>query len=111
VVRREIESALAALDGRRAESLAGFVDAIRRWRELGAEFEAAVCALDLVIMLGASTPEGRVAADEAAALFGSLGAEPMLERLNEAASATRPATASTAEVEAEAPSTAGTPRA
>jgi class 3 adenylate cyclase/tetratricopeptide (TPR) repeat protein len=111
VVRREIESALAALDGRRAESLAGFVDAIRRWRELGAEFEAAVCALDLVIMLGATTPEGRVAADEAAALFRSLGAEPMLERLNEAASATRPATASTAQVEAEAPSTAGTPRA
>jgi len=89
VVRREIEAALAALDGRRAESLAGFVDAGRRWHELGAEFEAAICALDLVIMLGATTPEARAAAEEAAALFRRLGAEPMLERLNEAASGTR----------------------
>jgi ATP/maltotriose-dependent transcriptional regulator MalT len=105
VVRREIESALAALDGRRAESLAGFVEAIRRWHELGAEFEAAVCALDMVIMLGTTTPEARAAADEAAALFRRLGAEPLLERLNEAASATRPTTASRAQVEADAPST------
>jgi class 3 adenylate cyclase/tetratricopeptide (TPR) repeat protein len=88
VVRREIEAALAALAGRRAESLAGFVDAIRRWHELGAEFEAAICALDLVIMLGTTMPEARTAADEAAGLFRRLGAEPMLERLNEAASGT-----------------------
>jgi hypothetical protein len=84
VVRREIEAALAALDGRRAESLAGFVEAIRRWHELGAEFEAAVCALDLVIMLGTTTPEARALAEEAAAVFRRLGAQPLLDRLDEA---------------------------
>jgi class 3 adenylate cyclase/tetratricopeptide (TPR) repeat protein len=110
VVRREIEAALAALDGRRAESLAGFVDAIRRWHELGAEFEAAVCALDLVIMLGTATPEARAATDEAAALFRRLGAEPMLERLNEASSPTRPSPPATAQVGAEARLPASAPQ-
>jgi class 3 adenylate cyclase/tetratricopeptide (TPR) repeat protein len=109
VVRREIEAALAALDGRRAESLAGFVDAIRRWRELGEEFEAAICALDLVIMLGTATPEARVAADEAAALFRRLGAEPMLERLNEAVSRTRPVSPVPGLAKAEARSSASSP--
>ena len=41
VVRREGQAALAALDGRRSEAMAGFHDAIRRWRELGLEVEAA----------------------------------------------------------------------
>jgi class 3 adenylate cyclase/tetratricopeptide (TPR) repeat protein len=98
VVRREIEAALAALDGRRAESLAGFIDAIRRWHELGAEFEAAVCALNLVVMLGTTAPEARTAADEAAALFSRLEAQPLLERLNEASSRTRPSAPATARV-------------
>ena len=84
--RREAEAALAALEGRRPEALAGFGDAIRRWRELGLEFEAAVCALNLVAMLGASSPEARAAADEAAALFERLGAQPLLTRLAEAQS-------------------------
>jgi len=89
VVRREIEAALAALDGRRAESLAGFVEAIRRWRELGADFEAALCGLDLTIMLGITTPEARTAAEEAAVIFRGLGAQPLLERLDEASGGTR----------------------
>ena len=109
VVRREIEAALAALDGRRAESRAGFVDAVRRWRELGAEFEAAVCALDLVIMLGTTTPEARTAADEAAALFRRLGAQPMLERLSEASSGTRQTSPATAQPTTEARSPASSP--
>ncbi len=55
-IRREAEAALAALDGRGGEALAAFVDAIRRWRELGLHFEAAVCALNLVTMLGPIHP-------------------------------------------------------
>ena len=86
VARREAESALAALDGRRAEALAGFVDAIRRWRELGLELDAALCALNLVAGLGPSSPEARAAADDAAALFERLGAHPLLARLAEAMS-------------------------
>jgi hypothetical protein len=102
VVRREIEAALDALAGRRAEALAGFLDAVRRWRELGAEFEAAICALDLVMMLGTTAPEARAAADEAAALFARLGAQPLLDRLNDASSRTRPSVPATARVGEEA---------
>ena len=81
--RREIEAALAALEGRRSEALAGFIDALRRWRELGLEFEAALCGLNLVTMLGPSSPEARAAADDAAALFSRLGAQPLQVRLAE----------------------------
>ncbi|MEO6294323.1 MAG: adenylate/guanylate cyclase domain-containing protein [Candidatus Limnocylindria bacterium] len=85
-IRREAEAALAALEGRRPEALAGFIDAVRRWRELGLEFEAAVCALNFVIMLGASEPEARAAADEAGAVFKRLGAQPFQTLLADAMS-------------------------
>jgi len=109
VVRREIEAALAALDGRRAESLAEFVEAIRRWHELGAEFEAAVCALNLVVMLGTTTPEARTAAEEAAALFSQLGAQPLLERLSEASGGAGSPSPAAARSTAEARSPASSP--
>jgi len=86
VARQEIESAWAAMEGRTGESLAGFGEAIRRWRELGLEFEAAVCALDLVMLLGSADGEGREAADEAAATFKRVGAKPLLHLLTEATS-------------------------
>ncbi|MDQ2941551.1 MAG: hypothetical protein M3R05_05095, partial [Chloroflexota bacterium] len=89
-IRREAEAVSAALDGRGSEAVAGFVDAMRRWRELGLEFEAAVCGLNLVKMLGPSSPEARAAADEAAALFRRVGAQPLLARLEEAMSAAAP---------------------
>jgi class 3 adenylate cyclase/tetratricopeptide (TPR) repeat protein len=85
-IRREAEAGLAAIEGRGGEALAGFMDAIRRWHELGLHFEAAVCALNLVTMLGPSTPEARAAADDARALFERVGAQPFLDRLAEAMS-------------------------
>ena len=89
VVRREGQAALAALDGRRADALAGFHDAIRRWRELGLEFEAAMCTLNLVTMLGPSEPEVQAAADDAAALFKRVGAKPFQKLLDAALRAPR----------------------
>jgi class 3 adenylate cyclase/tetratricopeptide (TPR) repeat protein len=89
-MRRESDAALAALDGRRQDALAGYLDAMRRWRELGYEFEAAMCELNLVTMLGADSAEARAAADEAKAIFERLGAAPLLERLAEAMAATAP---------------------
>jgi tetratricopeptide (TPR) repeat protein len=78
---REARAAVAALDGRRGEAQAGFADAIRRYRELGLEFASAMCTLDLVTMLGASDPDARAAADDAAALFERVGARPLQELL------------------------------
>jgi hypothetical protein len=76
VMRREAEAALAALDQRRPEALAGFADATRGWRELGFDFEAAVCGLNFITMIGPSEPAARAAADEAGDVFDRLGTAP-----------------------------------
>jgi class 3 adenylate cyclase/tetratricopeptide (TPR) repeat protein len=92
-VRREAEAALAALAGRREEALAAFTEAIRRWRELGLEFEAAMCGLNLVTMLGATEPGTRAAADEVGAVFERLGAAPLMKQLAAATNAAGAASA------------------
>ena len=78
---REARAALAAVEGRRSEALAAFMDALRRWRELGVQLEVGLCTLNFVTMLGASTPEAREAADDAGALFERLGARALQDRL------------------------------
>jgi len=92
--RREAEAALAALEGRRAEALAGFAEALHRWRELGLDFEAGLCALNWITMLGPSEPDARAAGEDAGALFERLGAQPLQALLADAmrssASATGP---------------------
>jgi class 3 adenylate cyclase/tetratricopeptide (TPR) repeat protein len=88
---REVESALAALHGQPVESLTGFVEAMRGWRELGLEFEAALCALDLVMLLGSADPAAQEAADQAAATFKRVGAKPLQQLLADAVAAAVPA--------------------
>ena len=90
-LRREGHAALAALEGRRAEALAGFVDATNRWTDLGFVFDAAMCQLSMVTMMGASDQETRAAADEARVVFERVGAQPLLSRLANAVSAPVPA--------------------
>jgi len=75
-IRREAEASLAALEGRRGEAMPLFTDAVRRWRDLGLEFEAAICTLNLVTLLGASDPECRALAIDAGALFERLETRP-----------------------------------
>ncbi len=87
VVRREGHAALAALAGRRREALAGFLDAARRWDELGLAVEAALARLTLVTVLGTADPEARAAAEEARVVFDRVGATPLLDRLSDAMSA------------------------
>jgi len=77
------------VQGRTQESLAGFIGAFRGWQELGLEFEAAVCGLDLVMLLGSVDEEGHEVADEAAATCERLGANPLLKLLTEALAAAR----------------------
>ncbi|MEO8639574.1 MAG: adenylate/guanylate cyclase domain-containing protein [Chloroflexota bacterium] len=85
--RSEAEAAQAALDGRRPQALAGFADAIRRWRELGLHFEAAVCGLNLITMLGSSEPAARAAVEEVGVVFERLGALPFQRLLADAMNA------------------------
>ncbi len=72
--RREMTSALAILEGRRDEGVAGSIDAIRRWRELGLEFEAAMCALSLVTMVGRDRPDVMAIGIYAGGVFERVGA-------------------------------------
>jgi hypothetical protein len=88
---REARAALAVLDGRRDDGHAGFLDAVRRWQDLGLEFEAAVCALSLVTMLGPISPEAQAAAEWAGAMFERVGAEPFVRLLADAMQTPTPA--------------------
>jgi tetratricopeptide (TPR) repeat protein len=83
-IRREGEAVRAALAGRSKESLTEFLEAVKQWRELGLVFEVAMAQLTLVTVLGVADPDARAAVDEARAVFERLGAQPLLDRLDEA---------------------------
>jgi tetratricopeptide (TPR) repeat protein len=73
---------IAALEGRRDEAIAGYRDALKRYREIGFDFEVARGELDMLMLLGPDLPEARAAAEEARAVFERVGARPYLERLD-----------------------------
>jgi len=91
-IRREATAAISILEGRRNDGVGGFVEALRRWRDFGFEFEAAVCALVMVTMLGPAESEVQVAGEYAVGVFERLGAAPfqaMLANAMEASAASR----------------------
>jgi class 3 adenylate cyclase/predicted ATPase len=73
---------IAALEGRDAEAITGFLDAIARYRATGLDFDLACAALDFALLVGPSEPSVRAAADEARAIFERIGARPYLDRLD-----------------------------
>ena len=90
---------IAALEGRPDEALAGYRDALSRYRAMGLAFELACADLDLVVLMGLDQPATREPAAEARAIFERVGARPYLERLEAAvgaSTAARRATASAA---------------
>ena len=92
-------AAIAALEGRTAEAIAGYRDAIARHAELGSDYEVALLGLDLVHFFGATEPFLREAAERSRAIFERLEAKPFLARLDElleAAPAAAPRAARTA---------------
>ena len=90
--RTAIRAGLAALDGRPAEALALYREALRAWRELGAAWDEALCTIDMATLLDPAEPEVQAAADAGRAILTRLGARPFLERL-EAAMRRAPASA------------------
>jgi hypothetical protein len=82
-VRHEGEAVLAALAGRRQEALAGFLEAIRGWQELGLAVEAGFAQLNCLGLLGVTDAETRAVALDARQLFERLGARALLDRLAE----------------------------
>jgi class 3 adenylate cyclase/tetratricopeptide (TPR) repeat protein len=80
----EFRAAIAGLEGRVDEALAGYRVAIAGRRDLGVNFAAAWMALDQLIVLGPINDSVREEAATARALFEQLGAVAFLERLDEA---------------------------
>ena len=81
---RETEAAIAAMEGRTADAVAGFRDAARRQEDLGNHFERALCQLTMVTLLGPGVPEALDAAKEARVLFTEVRATAFLRLLDDA---------------------------
>jgi len=87
--RTRIAAGIAALEGRAAEALTGFLDALRAYAQLDLPFEEAACAVDMAVLLPAATRESAAAAaaiQDARATLTRLGAAPFLARLEQAMS-------------------------
>jgi len=80
---RQMDAAIAALDGRQSEALEGFREALEGWRDMDALLIRGLCLMDMVAVLAPSTPEATAAADEARSLWTRLGAPPLIARLDE----------------------------
>ena len=79
--RRTIQAGLAALEGRKAESLSGFREALSDWRDLGLPWRLSLTAILMATVLGRDEPEVRSAATEARLILARLGARPFLDHL------------------------------
>jgi class 3 adenylate cyclase/tetratricopeptide (TPR) repeat protein len=79
--RLEGHACLSALDGDVPAAVGGFIAALRSFGQVGARFDQAMCAMTFVRAVGPGVPEALAAAEEARAIFESVGARPYLERL------------------------------
>jgi tetratricopeptide (TPR) repeat protein len=84
--RTTIRAGIAALDGRPAEALTVYREALRAWRDLGLAWDEALCGLDMAVLLDPSDPEVRAASESAREILVRLEAAPFLARLDAAMS-------------------------
>jgi class 3 adenylate cyclase/tetratricopeptide (TPR) repeat protein len=85
--RITLHAGIAALEGRRADAVAGYRESIRGWQVLGLAFDEALAGLDLAILLAPTEREmGEAPAivQSTQAVLGRLGARPLLARHDEA---------------------------
>jgi class 3 adenylate cyclase/tetratricopeptide (TPR) repeat protein len=82
--RATLRAGLAALEGRRADAIAGYREVLRGWRQLGCAFDEAMASLDLAVMLAPTRqemPEAEGAFAAAAETFTRLGATSLAARM------------------------------
>ncbi len=82
--RLAIQAGLAALDGRVADALALYRDAIRGFRDSGLPLDEALTAIEMATLLDPAEPEVRAAVDAGREILERLGARPLLEQLEAA---------------------------
>ncbi len=82
-----LRAGIAALEGRRADAIAGYREALRGWRQLGLAFDEAMAVLDLATLLAPGEremAEAPAAIETARGTLARLGAQPLLARLEAA---------------------------
>ncbi len=77
-----VEAAIAALEGRRGEAIAGYRAVIDRYRELGMRFVLALTVLEVAAVLGPEAAAELGASAEARATLVELRATPLVARLD-----------------------------
>jgi class 3 adenylate cyclase/tetratricopeptide (TPR) repeat protein len=85
---------IAAVEGRGADALAGYRDALRVYRSLGLAFEAAAAGVDIATLLltpEREAPDVTSAIESAREVLTRLGARPFLDRLDQASTGRAPA--------------------
>jgi tetratricopeptide (TPR) repeat protein len=87
--RLVIRAGIAALEGRSAEALAGYRQALATWRDLGLVWDEAQLAFDIASLLDPTEPEVRAAAEAGRAHMERLGAHRYIELLDAAMSRPR----------------------
>ncbi len=86
----EIEGGIAALEGRPAEALELFAQAIPVYEGLGLALDIAIAGLVMVTVMDPSEPRVRAAGLEARERFATIGAKPFVARVDEAMARTEP---------------------
>ncbi len=79
-VRLTAQAALAAIEDRRTDAVAGYARAIDAWRALECSFDRACCAIDMAAVLPDDEGTREIVAESRAFLTG-IGAVALLERL------------------------------
>jgi len=79
-----MRAGVAALEGRTADAIALYRNALRAWRDLGLAWDEALCGLDMALLLDPADPEVRDAAQAAREILVRLGARPFIDRLDAA---------------------------
>ncbi|MEX2546994.1 MAG: adenylate/guanylate cyclase domain-containing protein [Chloroflexota bacterium] len=82
--RATLQAGTAALDGRVAEALALYRDALRDWRITHAVWDEALTGIDMAMLLDPADPEVAAVVTSTRAILERLGAKPYLDRLDAA---------------------------
>jgi len=85
--RTTIRAGLAALEGRSAEALLLYREALRGWRDVGQTWDEALTGIDMATLLDPADAEVRTAATSAREILVRLGANPFVARLDAALAA------------------------
>ena len=80
--RTTIRAGVAALEGRTADALALYREALRAWREMGLDWDEALCGIDMATLLDPIEPDVRAAAKRSREILVRLEAKPFIERLD-----------------------------